>query len=46
MKTGGHDAKTTKFHMNVAISYIEFVPVKQKYARFIIMSNDFHACEK
>ena len=28
------------------LSYIEFVPVKQKYARVIIMSNDFFACEK
>ena len=36
MKTGGHDAKRTKFHMNVAINYIEFVPVKQKYARVIL----------
>ena len=33
------------FHMNVGIKlHIEFVPVKQKYARVIIMFNDFFAC--
>ena len=46
MKTGGHDAKRTKFHMNVAIKLHRIVPVKQKFARVIIMSNDFFACEK
>ena len=30
----------------LSLSYIEFVPVKQKYARVIIMPNDFYAREK
>ena len=36
MKTGGHDAKRTKFHMNVPLSYIEFVPVKQNMRELLL----------
>ena len=46
MKTGGHDAKRTKFHMNVGIKLHRICTCKTKYARVIIMSNVFFACEK
>ena len=36
MKTGGNDAKRTKFHMNVALSYVEFVPVKHKMRELLL----------
>ena len=36
--------KEPSFMGMLPLSYIEFVPVKQKYARVIIMSNDFFAC--
>ena len=38
--------KEPSFIWMLPLSYIDFVPVKQKYARVIIMSSDFHACEK
>ena len=42
MKTGGHDAKRTKFHMKLH----RICTYKTKYARVIIMSNVFFACDK
>ena len=38
--------KEPSFICMLPLSYMEFVPVKQKYARVIFMSNDFFACEK
>ena len=36
--------KEPSFICMLPLSYIEFVPVKQKYARVIIMSNDVLVC--